>query len=446
LVFIKRLTTPSDVDAGTATKAGGIDWNKLDDYHSDVDITGPANIATTTNYTTDKLRLWNPAKTFTYQFNSSAISADRNITYPLLTSDGTLAVLELAQTFTEPIGISKSGTASLFELYRPDNTATNGVEIDFSLNDSTSAKTDYARIRGEIEDATNGSEDGSLNFYAMKAGTLTKSMLLNETGDLDIGANLRIRLAETGLTGPRTFTFPDNTTTLVGTSTIQQNSLSNPYLNTSNASTRRQGLWVGVGDTTCEGALNTGCTAIVTGGTVTDTTEGFGRSFATTAVANANAGLRWTAARWRREWGIYMVCRVGFSSTSDIRVFIGFSSDTAEIAGETTLNNFSGVGVGRRAADTNWFTMRNDADATEDRVDTTIAHATAVTTIEVELDSTSFRSRIGGVKQTDQTTEIPGLTTNLAPHVQIETGAGAADKTITIYPIWAKIGPEVMIA
>jgi hypothetical protein len=155
LVFIKRLTTPSDVDAGTATKTGGIDWNKLDDYHSDVDITGPANIATTTNYTTDKLRLWNPAKTFTYQFNSSAISADRNITYPLLTSDGTLAVLELAQTFTEPIGISKSGTASLFELYRPDNTATNGVEIDFSLNDSTSAKTDYARIRGEIEESRN---------------------------------------------------------------------------------------------------------------------------------------------------------------------------------------------------------------------------------------------------------------------------------------------------
>lgn len=217
--------------------------------------------------------------------------------------------------------------------------------------------------------------------------------------------------------------------------------LENPYANVDNGAVLiREGLWTGVGNTNGTGLAGSDVTAIGSVTNFNDTTEGLGRSFATGAVANNNAGLRWTQDKFRREWSCYMITRVSFSSTSDIRVFIGWSSDNNEIAGETTLDNFSGCGVGKRAGDTNWFTYRNDGDTTEDRVDTGIAFATSAVTIELELDSTSFRSRIGATQNTAQTTELPAATTMIAPHVQIETGAGAADKTINILPIYLRIG------
>ncbi len=217
----------------------------------------------------------------------------------------------------------------------------------------------------------------------------------------------------------------------------------NPYLGIglNTGTTRRTGLFTSASSTTATGIM-TSQTAIGTVTLANDTTEGRYAQLATTAAANANAGIRQTIAPFRREWGIYAIGRVSFSSTSDIRVFIGWSSDNNEIAGETTLNNFSGVGIGKRAGDTNWFTYRNDGDATEDRVDTTIAFATTAVTFELEFDGTSFRSRIGSTTNTAVTSELPAATTDMGFHCQIETGAGAADKNIKIFPIWARTGPQ----
>jgi hypothetical protein len=215
----------------------------------------------------------------------------------------------------------------------------------------------------------------------------------------------------------------------------------NPYCGAgSGATLRRTGLFPACASAEGTGYVGGTLTAIGTSSSARSTIEGFGQDYDTTALANANAGLRQGAARFRREWGMYCKGRLKISSTSDIRLFIGWSSDTAEIAGETTLNNFSGVGIGKRTGDTNWFTMRNDGDATEDRVDTTIAANTNFFTFELQLDATNFRSSIGGVEQTAQTTEIPASATDLAFHCEIETGSGAASKVITILPIFFRSG------
>ncbi len=215
----------------------------------------------------------------------------------------------------------------------------------------------------------------------------------------------------------------------------------NPYLGLgTGASARRTGLYLANNGNSGVGFVGSSATAIGSATAFTGTNEGYGQNFATGAVANNNAGMRWTVARFRREWSNYMIGRVSFSSTSDIRVFIGWSSDTAEIAGETTLNNFSGCGVGKRAGDTNWFTYTNDGDATEDRVDTGITFATSEVTIQLQLDGTNFKSRIGATENTAVTTELPAATTMLTPHIEIETGAGAADKTITIFPFYFRVG------
>lgn len=210
------------------------------------------------------------------------------------------------------------------------------------------------------------------------------------------------------------------------------------------SNTKRWGAWMGNQATSGVGLLATDLTAIGTPTDAVSTAEGIGVSFATGAVANANAGLRQTNNFFRREWGCYIKLRCDFSSTSDIRVFIGFSSDTAEIAGETTLNNFSGVGIGKRTADTNWFTYRNDGDATEDRTDTGVVFSTVARTIEIQLNATNFKSRLGGAMNATETTELPASATNLHFHAQIETGAGAATKTLTLYPIYVCSGELIL--
>lgn len=48
------------------------------------------------------LKIRNPADTFSYTLVASAIAAARNLTIPLLTADDVMAVLGIAQTFTQP--------------------------------------------------------------------------------------------------------------------------------------------------------------------------------------------------------------------------------------------------------------------------------------------------------------------------------------------------------
>ncbi len=421
MVFIKDVSGNSD--SGDATHWGGNDINFVDDYFDDVDITPKvAKINTRTYFRSGKVELRNPANTFSYIFIGAAIAANRNITLPLLTSSDTMAVLGFAQTFTA----AQTFNSSMLKLRNPADT--------FS----------YTIVPAAI------GADRNLNLPLITGTDTLASLGLSQTftgtttiNSIKIGTNGRVIIADTEQTANRTFTFPD-ITDIVNTKTL---TISNPYSGSGSSATLvRTGIFQPITDTNpADGILSSGLTITGTGGTVNDTTNGKGRSFATGAVANANAGVRWTNQFFRREWGNYMVLRVGFSSTSDIRVFIGWSSDTNDIAGETTLNNFSGCGVGKRTADTNWFTMRNDGDATEDRVDTSIAFATTVVTIELALDATSFRSKIAGTTQTAQTTEIPASTTMLNPIIQVETGAGAADKVITIYPIWAQTGTVLPI-
>jgi hypothetical protein len=216
--------------------------------------------------------------------------------------------------------------------------------------------------------------------------------------------------------------------------------IENPYWqNPTGASTLRTGSFYATSNNHVGGVL-IGGTQTGTASQYNDTTQGLGWNFASGAVSGNNAGLTWADSRFRREWGNYMIGRFLFSSTSDIRVFIGWSSSATGIAGEDPLNALSGCGVGKKAADTNWQIVKNDGTGATVFVDTGIAFAITAVTIQVELDSTSFRSVIGTTTNTAQTTEMPAATTMLTPHFEIETGTGAADKTITILPIWARVG------
>ena len=56
--------------------------------------------------------------------------------------------------------------------------------VSFEGKDSTDASLFYAQIRGNIEDTTNGSEDGYMTFHTTSGGTLSEQVRLTSTGRL----------------------------------------------------------------------------------------------------------------------------------------------------------------------------------------------------------------------------------------------------------------------
>jgi parallel beta-helix repeat protein len=78
LVFIKKVVNS---DAGDADHVGGNDWDALDNYFDDIDITGPAKVNTATRYRDQKLVLRNPADTFSLTYRNPALSANKDFRF-----------------------------------------------------------------------------------------------------------------------------------------------------------------------------------------------------------------------------------------------------------------------------------------------------------------------------------------------------------------------------
>ena len=92
----------NNADAGTATKHGGNDADRISQLFNGSDV-GIPDINSSFRYRSGKLAIRNPANSFSYNFVGSALVADRNLTLPLLTTDDTLVTLNLAQTLTNKV-------------------------------------------------------------------------------------------------------------------------------------------------------------------------------------------------------------------------------------------------------------------------------------------------------------------------------------------------------
>ena len=149
-------------------------------------------------------------------FDEAGLTTSRIFTFPDATA--LLAGQNFANVFTAAQKINLNAQP-LFTLYKPTNTTGTGGNnrLEFTLNDSLGNETIYARIAGEIFDATDTSEDGVLRFSLMIAGAVADVMTLTETGTLRCGgSNRRVEFSESGLTAARTFTFPDASALMAG--------------------------------------------------------------------------------------------------------------------------------------------------------------------------------------------------------------------------------------
>src|SRR5919106_1784011 len=88
-------------DAGTATKFGGNDLDKHSDFYSGVPDVDTADIDSSHTVRSGKRKLRNPANTFSYIEVASAITADRQVTEPLLTANDARVYAAHPQTLTQ---------------------------------------------------------------------------------------------------------------------------------------------------------------------------------------------------------------------------------------------------------------------------------------------------------------------------------------------------------
>ncbi len=194
MTVIKDVSANSD--SGTATKWGGNNIMFVDNYWDDIDVSasivnglGVMRINTLTRYRSGKLSLRDSGNDHNYIFLTSNLAANRNLTFPLLTADDTVAVLGLPQTFTDVQTIKSSSATSLLKLYRNSNSAGDSSAISFEANDSIGNQTQYAQIEGEIVDSTDGSEDAKLDFNLRDDGAFVLRFRINDNGLTEIFGN-----------------------------------------------------------------------------------------------------------------------------------------------------------------------------------------------------------------------------------------------------------------
>jgi hypothetical protein len=185
-----------------------------------------------------------------------------------------------------------------------------------------------------------------------------------------------------------------------------------------------------------DGFLALLCTNDGAQGRTTAEADGLAVNWLATATTGSKAGFHCTsgAATTYRSWNPRIKVRQKISATANTVYYVGWSSTNAALTGDNPLDNLSGFVFGKRTADTNWFIIKNDGDATQDVVDTGVAVSTAIHTVELVCDNAN--SKIGwsvnGAAFTYETTEIPAATTGLWYVATCETEENVA-KTLSMY-------------
>lgn len=324
----------ANADAGDADHFGGNDIDKISQLFSGTSNVDTVDINSITTFRNGKFRLRNPANTFSYIWNTSAITSDVTITEPLLTGNDTRVYEQQVQVLS-------------------NKTFTN-MTLDFT----------GLALPGVVQDPS-----------AKRWGAYQP-----------LGAG------------------------------------------TSNST-------VGILDGILESATPTG------GGTASnswDTTEGLLVSHTTSASSGTIAGLTpsTTIGQFRRAKSASISSRFAASSTTSTRAYIGFSSASTLAVSDSPLGaSDHGVIVGFNTALSNFSCWRNDGVTSATTTDLAVAKDANFHTIQISWgDSGNITVSLDGANSTIST-DLPGTTTNLFAHFQIQT-ASATARTISTRGVW----------
>lgn len=198
--------------------------------------------------------------------------------------------------------------------------------------------------------------------------------------------------------------------------------------------------------------------AMVSIGTPTpqyDATDGHFMRWTSGASTGNRAGFRFNAlsAAVMRKHEAYMEVKFRLNTTGVTRLFIGLAGQSgSDLTGEDPLNGIEGIMAGKRSGDTNWQAMYNDGTGatnfkssattgTHANVQSNTAVSTGIWTVAIAAAADSGWSvwingkqltRNNEIESEIATTDHPGSTDVLYPHIYCETNEAVA-KTLDIF-------------
>lgn len=164
-----------------------------------------------------------------------------------------------------------------------------------------------------------------------------------------------------------------------------------------------------------------------------DTTEGYVSRFSTSIVENLGYYSSTTPFISRREWATHLKVKCKVSSTSNTRLYIGFTSNLTLPSTNTPLGNTDhGIIVGFNTANTNYTVTTNDgAGVANSQSFGAVAKDTTFRTFDILMSDTNIVCSLDGANTQTLSTKLPGLTTDMYLNIQLQNTTAAA-KTFDI--------------
>jgi hypothetical protein len=351
------------------------------------------------------IQFLNPANTFGYVLNTSAILDNRGITLPLLTADDTLVFANHTQTLANKTLTSPTITAMTID------TDTNTIK-----HSTTNNNNDLLMYKTSLG-----------KYDRFERGAANQFIATNPTGTALEWRDISSISGGGGGGGTGDFVFP-----------LANNTISGAWYGSH--SVNGSGFWAG---------YLVDVSAGVTPERIQDATGRLGMRYNFTNdddrggfregghyLTRMNDPELWV--RWR-----YDPLSATHTSSVSYRVVIGFTSDiTADYGADGALANKSCFMWYKETAGSSIGVGRNDGDATQDVDTTAISLAqtnTSVNTIRIFGDNTNSRFGISlnGATAVYYTTEIPTATQRLGCIVQFEN-EGSDDRSFEILGAYVK--------
>lgn len=183
-VLMKKVV---NANPGDADHVGGNDWDKVADYFNDIDVSEVPRINTLTEFRSGILKIRDNSNAFNVVMKSATQTANRDFTIPALIGNDSPAMLALQNNYTA-INQIQVDTDTLLNLYRPVSTTNALVGLGFYERNSSNNPIAYAGIYNKLITNTAGDEDGMLEFWVRKDGTLTKVGSIDKNGLLTVAS------------------------------------------------------------------------------------------------------------------------------------------------------------------------------------------------------------------------------------------------------------------
>lgn len=428
-----------NADSGDSTHLGGDDWDTLDKYFDDIDISpSVATIRTNTKYRNGKLFFWDAAETYSYNLKTGTLTQNVDLTLPSLSASGTLIASG---------GANDWGTA--VQTFRDDNLKIMNPGNTFGYIFSTSAittadKTVTLPLLTTNDTFVFNDFTAVLTKKTVNIDTNTlKHSTTNAQGDLykyDSGSGKIIRVPRG--TANQVLKTNSGGTDIEWAAEAGAGSTNVLYDNLKSSSGIKYGLWSGQSATMGYGLLSDIVNISGSSTKYIDTTNGFtGLNWAMTS-SSANCGFKNTAVCTIRKLNPDLTVCFQLDEGGDTvgsRVWIGFTGDLSEAANDSQyLDSDIGICMSKASSEDFFRITSNDGDATQDQtasILTTDGNSHTIRIYATEASS-KWSYSLDGAAAVDITAEIPGATDQLGVIVH-GSQSDSASRNFRVF--WAKM-------